>query len=408
MDETRVTIPATAVRSACKAATFAALFVLLSGCATRPSSRQQEALARQFEAKGYASTEHDSVIATTSTWLVSGQSVRLVLAQPAREAVMPVVIYLPGLGEPSDSGSRWRTAWASAGYAVISVQLLDDDAAAWKSDLARAGEFKSLGRRHYVGTVMSRRVQLLAEVVAEGQRRSTAGESPWQHLDWGKVAVAGFDLGAYTAMTVAGEHVRDAEDATGRVRIHAAIALSPYASVAEGSFDTRYRDIHGPVMSVTSDVDGDALGLVEGAYLRDAPFMHMEGPDKYLLSLRGLPHAALSGAPDAKSLRADADSTNHSQDAATKESGDDSGRHRRGSRRGASGDGGRPQDRSGSSEGLGDAKLSTSALQMRMIAVEDVSTAFLDAYLKDDRLAREWLAADAKRWLGAAGELRRK
>jgi predicted dienelactone hydrolase len=408
MNETRVTIPPAAVRSAGKAAAFAALSMLLSACSTHPPSRQQEALVRQFEAKGYASIEHDSVVTTTSVWLVSGQSVRLVLARPAREAATPVVIYLPGLGEPSDSGNRWRTAWASAGYAVVSVQLLDDDAAAWKSDLARAGEFKTLGRQHYVGAVMSRRVQLLAEVVAEGQRRSTAGESPWQHLDWSKVAVAGFDLGAYTAMTIAGEHVRDAEDAPGRVRIRAAIALSPYASVAAGSIETRYRDIHAPVMSVTSDVDGDALGLVEGAYLRDAPFTHMEGPDKYLLSLRGLPHAALSGGTDAKSLKTDADATNHSQDTATKESGDDPGQHRRSSRRGASGDGGRRPDRSGSSEGLGDAKLSPSALQVRMIAVQDVSTAFLDAYLKDDPQAREWLAADAKRWLGAAGELRQK
>ncbi len=45
---------------------------------------------------------------------------------------------------------------------------------------------------------------------------------------------------------------------------------------------------------------------------------------------------------------------------------------------------------------------------MCLIAVQDISTAFLDAYLKDDPLAREWLASDAKRWLGAAGELRRK
>ncbi len=209
-------------------------------------------------------------------------------------------------------------------------------------------------------------------------------------------------------MTVAGEHVRGAEDATGRVRIRAAIALSPFASVAEGSLDTRYRDIRAPVMSVTSDVDGDALGLVEGASLRGAPFMHMEGPDKYLLSLRGLPHAALSGSSDAKGQKTDADATNHSQDGARKGGGDDSGQHRRGGRRGASGDGGKRSDRSGASEGLDDAKLSPGALQMGMIAVQDISTAFLDAYLKDDPLAREWLAADAKRWLGAAGELRRK
>jgi hypothetical protein len=45
---------------------------------------------------------------------------------------------------------------------------------------------------------------------------------------------------------------------------------------------------------------------------------------------------------------------------------------------------------------------------MRMIAVEDISTAFLDAYLKDDPRARQWLASNAQQWLGAAGELRRK
>lgn len=45
---------------------------------------------------------------------------------------------------------------------------------------------------------------------------------------------------------------------------------------------------------------------------------------------------------------------------------------------------------------------------MRIIAAQDVSTAFLDAYLKGDPLAREWLIVDAGRWLGTTGELRRK
>jgi hypothetical protein len=40
--------------------------------------------------------------------------------------------------------------------------------------------------------------------------------------------------------------------------------------------------------------------------------------------------------------------------------------------------------------------------------VQDVSTAFLDAYLREDAMAREWLRVDAPRWLGTAAELRRK
>jgi len=384
---------------------IAALFGSLSACASHPRSHPSEAPVRESAAKGYASVQHEPAIAATFTWLASGQPVRLVLAQPAGSAVNPVVIYLPGLGEASDSGERWRTGWASAGYAVLSVQLLDDDAKAWSSDLARAGEFKTLGREHYGAAAMSRRVRLLADLVAEGQRRTRAGETSWEHLDWSRVAVAGFDLGAFTAMTVAGEHVPHAEDAAGRVAIRAAVALSPYASLESGTITARYQDIHVPVMSVTSDVDRDLLGLVEGAYLREAPFARMQGPDKYLLLLQGMPHAALSGSLNVKGLTTAAGSTDRPQDSADK-SGDDSGQGRRGNRRAGSGDRESRTDRPGSGESPGDARLSP--LQVRMTAVRDLSTAFLDAYLKDDPMAREWLAANARQWLGAAGELRRK
>jgi hypothetical protein len=43
---------------------------------------------------------------------------------------------------------------------------------------------------------------------------------------------------------------------------------------------------------------------------------------------------------------------------------------------------------------------------MGLIAAQDVSTAFLDAQLKDDPLAREWLRVDAARWLGTTAALR--
>jgi len=37
---------------------------------------------------------------------------------------------------------------------------------------------------------------MLADVTKEAQRRSTAGESAWRRIDWGKVAIAGFDARA--------------------------------------------------------------------------------------------------------------------------------------------------------------------------------------------------------------------
>ena len=52
---------------------------------------------------------------------------------PQDAAVVPVVVYLPGLGQSAAAGATWRAAWASAGYAVLAVQPLDDDALAWTS-----------------------------------------------------------------------------------------------------------------------------------------------------------------------------------------------------------------------------------------------------------------------------------
>jgi len=306
-------------------------------------------------------------------WLISGQAVLLVLAEPGPPALVPLVIYLPGLGESGQAGERWRSAWASAGYAVLSVQPLAEDAAAWTSELARTGEFKALGQQQFAGTMMARRLQMLAGVVGDAQRRATAGEAAWQRIDWDRMAIAGFDLGAYSAMTAAGERVRDAPLAAGQIAIRAAIAISPYASVSAGSLATRYLGIHAPVLSITSDVDTDAVGLVDGPYLRRAPFDQMAGPDKFLLLLQGLSHAALSGTLSVNAAPA-----------------------------GASGG----RDRADAAKPL--PALTASSTQLRLLAVQDVSTAFLDAYVKDDPLAREWLRNRAAPWLGSVGELRHK
>jgi hypothetical protein len=192
----------------------------------------------------------------------------------------------------------------------------------------------------------------------------------------------------------------------GRLQIRATIALSPYASAADGTGDDPYRDIHAPVLSITSDMDTDPLGLVEGARFRRTPFNRTEGPEKYLLSLRGLPHGGLGG--NAASMPKPSDIAPRRPQG----SGQDSGQTRRNSRRGAAGpangldsDRDRPVGSDGARNGV---DLSATGIQMRIIATQKISTAFLDAYVKNDARARAWLAADASGWLDTAGQLQRK
>lgn len=74
---------------------------------------------------------------------------------------LPVVVYLPGIGQGSDAGQRWAAAWAQAGYAVLAVQPLEEDAAAWRSSLARSGEFRELGQLHYGDAMRAERLAAL-------------------------------------------------------------------------------------------------------------------------------------------------------------------------------------------------------------------------------------------------------
>jgi len=382
---------------------------LLASCAAHQERRPDEVITRNFAAKGYVSAEHDAVTTGQYAWTFAGRDVNVVLSAPRRSGLAPVLVYLPGLGESSQAGEQWRTAWSSAGYAVLSVQALSEDARAWSSDLARDGDFKLLGRQRFSGKVMNDRVEMLAVVLAEAQHRAAAGESPWQGLDWDRIAIAGFDLGAYAAMAVAGEHVPDAESVAGRFPLRAAIALSPFASSVGESFDTRYSDIRAPVLSVTSASAEDVLGLVDGAYLRDVPFKHLAGPDKYLLFLQGVHHAELSGGVEAKSPKTDSDQGKRSADSAKRSGGDSSSQHRKGGRRAdTGGNGNLERGRTDGGQGVTAESLSATGSELRLIATRAVSTAFLDAYVKDDPMAREWLNAGAAGWLGTTGDLRQR
>ena len=396
-------------RSSSVCATTLLLTLVLASCASHTERRVDDAAARNFAAKGYVSTEHDAVTTAHCAWSFEGHDVDVVVSVPRRSGRLPVVIYLPGLGETSDAGALWRSTWSAAGYAVISVQALTDDARAWSSELARDGDFKLLGRQRFAGAAMNERVQVLADVLAEARRRDAAGESPWHGLDWERIAIAGFDLGAYSAMAIAGEHVPDAERAAGLMTVRAAIALSPFASSAGGSVDTRYRDIHAPVLSVTSDNDDDVLGLVDGAHLRDMPFTHLAGSGTYLLTLQGVRHADFGGNTGAKGSKPDSDQAKRSTDGDSRSGGDSSSQRRKGGGRADSAGSGTPdRARPNGIEGGGGSGLSATNRELHLVAAREVSTAFLDAYLKDDPRARAWLASSATTWLGSTGELRRK
>ncbi|MFG6414438.1 hypothetical protein ACG02S_11075 [Roseateles sp. DC23W] len=184
-------------------------------------------------------------------------------------AGQPVVVYLPGLGQEGDAGQRWVAAWAQAGYTVLGVQPLPADAAAWRSELARTGEFRELGLLHYGDA-------LRAERLAALRRLLPALQTAQPGLDWQRAALAGYETGAQTAL-----------DARGEAGWQAVIAISPPAMQAPAGGTA--------ALVITSELDQDPLGLVRRPVERRQAFETMAPGSGWLLNLGSINHLALSG-----------------------------------------------------------------------------------------------------------------
>jgi dienelactone hydrolase len=385
------------------------MMLLLGGCgAPVPVLKPDEAQVKQFAGRGYQSDEHYGVSTSFVNWELNGpdDTCEFALTLPARSGKLPVVLYLPGLGENRAAGESWRTAWASTGYAVISIQPLTQDSNAWRSPKALAGDFAGLARDRYAGKAMAARVAALQQCLSEVRRRQNSGEAPFDRLDLSKVAVAGYDLGAYTAMVLAGEPVRQAQVPALPIDVAAVIALSPYADFSGLPLSERYQQIRPPVLSITSPADTDPLNLVSSPSLRKAPYEYMPAGDKYLLSLGQVSHRVLSG--EVSEPSAAAEQAERSAKSAGMGNGS-AGRSGRGGRsKGAAGMAGegvmpvRPDGQPANSQ------LLLTQQAQAVAAVQSVSSAFLDAVFRQDGIAREWLTQDAKRWLRGVGELQRK
>jgi dienelactone hydrolase len=368
--------------------------ILLAGCSHAPP-KPDETKVSSFSVHGYTPDEHYSVVTTPLAWTAGADRFDLLLTMPDKGSRFPLVIYLPGLGETPDAGNNWRDAWTKAGYAVISLQPIGEDEKSWSDPKARTGDFVTQARERYAPNNVVARIDRLQLVWRELARRQAAGEAGLARIDLSRVAAAGFDLGAYTAMTLAGESLRGAPKPVNSIPLRAVIALSPYADYAGSSFADRYRTISLPVLSVTTDSDADALGVVTAPSVRKAPFEYMPPGDKYLMLVWGVPHFIIGGN----------DLSRIPEDYKPDVTGPTPLSHNQA-----------PHPPGKLLPMVGESAETKTALTVQTVtanaigitAIAGVSTAFLDAYVKNDPVALEWLDKDAVRWLKDQGEFKKK
>lgn len=396
------------------------LLIAASAVPRRVLGEERDAELARFASRGYESAALTTAVTSQDVWKHGSDEIMIELLLPSNVAQAPLVIYLPGLGEPVDAGEKWRNGWAQAGYAVASMQIAGS-AALWSTSAGRNGDFKRVASEQFAVKSLNTRLERLNFVLREIARRSQTGDRAYGRIDTGRVAVAGFDLGAQTALAVAGEKHPGMANLPVMPGLRAAIALSPQAILARGGFVERFGAIHLPTLTVTGTEDGDPYGLVDSPHTRQAPFNYMPPGDKYLLVMEDGTHQLLAGADRPVALPGeDANVAPRQFPPGGGRRGPPGGMGRSNFGGGPGGMGG-PGSRGGpgGEDGPGGMgrpppdraafqRFAAKALLRQIVIIERISVAFLDATVKDDPVAREWLALDAGRWSDPLARIERK
>jgi hypothetical protein len=262
---------------------------------------------------------------------------------PKREpGPFPVVVFSSGLGAGRASFEFLGRHLASHGYVSVHVQHPGSDERIWQAGGDARETIKKIVNDPQTGLA-----RLLDLVFALDQVAVLASSSPVLRgrIDLREVAVAGSNFGAWTALAAAGlafSGKNGEESSLPDPRVKAALLLAPPPAEGQQRERLRFEHVKVPCLYVTGAAADESEAQ---AAARRLPFDQIAGAEQVLVTLLAPAPAGAAGAGPAEGKR-----------------------------------------RPGPAGGMGgnrDAQLRD--------PVATISTAFLDAYLRHDAAAREWL-----------------
>lgn len=284
---------------------------------------------------------------------------------PRREpGPFPVVVFSSGLGAGRNNFEFLGRHLASHGYVSVHVQHLGGDDQAEKSGADARAALRQAARDPRAGLT-----RLLDLVFALDQVGALAASSPVLRgrIDLGAVAVAGNNLGAWTALAAAGLATvgKDGEESSlPDPRVKAALLFFPVAAAAQGG-RLRFEHVKVPCLHVVGIPAGDRENDAQAA-ARRLVFDGIAGVDQVLVTVpvaaASPPAVAAAGAGAPVRSASAAGAADHRET---------------GAGRGTGSAGAAPeQDRVKATPGY----------------LKAIATAFLDATLRHDAAAKSWLA----------------
>lgn len=391
----------------------AGALLLLAACTSAPTAHPDTAAVAQYRDTGYPTANQPPIQSYRVVGPSSETPWAATVTRPADSSRHPIIVYLPSLGQADDEANRWVSTWARADYAVIVIQALSDDANVWSSPEARSGDFEGAAKMRFVPDLMAHRIARLSVLLGQIRARSLRGEPGLENLDWSNVALAGADLGAYTLQTIAVTPADRLAQISWPITPLAYLIISPYATRNPPTSE-RATMAHAPVLMISSADDIDADGIITDPSLRRVAFDRLGEGDDYYFELASATHRWLAGAITPATTAEPA-----RRPAAPSAGGDRRGKQRGGAS--ATRDAVAPDTEE--DDTLPDKSSHTPAAQAEMekarsrtmtqealteVSFAAISTAFLDAYVRQQSAARSWLTSAAAKWLQNGDRLKHR
>jgi predicted dienelactone hydrolase len=230
---------------------------LLSGCGKAPELPPAQPLGvslRQLAGvPGLAPGPHAVARGATVEWAAGGRRLRARALVPDGAGPVPLVLFSHGFASGPDQYDAVAAHWASHGYAVVLPQHADG------GGMPR-GIWASL--RHGSLGLVARRVADLRLLLDHPELLDALAPGLAARVDRDRIAAAGHSFGAFTAQQFGGAVAAD-PDSGERVaardpRVRAVVALSPPGEMFEVINRRSWLEFDAPMLATTGtwDVDG--------------------------------------------------------------------------------------------------------------------------------------------------------
>jgi predicted dienelactone hydrolase len=204
------------------------------------------------------------------------------------EGPFPVIVFSHGLGGSREGYEYLGRHWASHGYVVAHVQHQGSDDQVWKNHERPFRELELAVKDTRNAIARPLDVRFALDQLAILSRQP----GPLQNrLNLKATGIAGHSFGGWTTLAVAGQVFPAGTESDPRFK--AAIAMSASVEL-RGDPDRSYGRIRIPILHMTGTLDDSPIGETKAGQRR-IPFDHIHSADQYLVIFEGGDHMVFAG-----------------------------------------------------------------------------------------------------------------